>query len=49
MTVHVNAFDRLIVKYPDHEIIYGTEIPGSYTSDMSFVGLSGRWNISSSV
>jgi predicted dehydrogenase len=42
MTVHVNAFDRMIVKYPDHEVVYGTDIPGSYTSDMRVRGFTGQ-------
>ncbi len=42
MTVHVNAFENLIVKYPDHEITYGTDIPGSYVSDMRVRGFIGE-------
>jgi virulence factor len=42
LTVHVNAFDRLIIKYPDHEVTYGTDIPGSYTSDMRVRGFIGQ-------
>lgn len=41
-TVHVNAFDRLIVKYPDHEVTYGTDRSGSYISDMRERGFVGE-------
>lgn len=42
MTVHLNAFENLIVKYPDHQITYGTDIPGSYTPDMRVRGFIGQ-------
>lgn len=42
LTVHVNAFDRLLVKYPDREVIYGTDRPGNYVSDMRERGFVGE-------
>ena len=42
MTVHVNAFERLVVKHSDHEEIYGTDRPGSYISDMRERGFTGE-------
>lgn len=41
-SVHVDAFERLIIRNSDHEVVYGTDLPGSYTPDMVVRGFMGE-------
>lgn len=41
-SLHLDAFDRLTAKYPDHEVTYGTDRPGSYISHLGERGFIGE-------
>jgi predicted dehydrogenase len=42
LSVEVSAFRELRVKYPDHELVYGNDRPGTWTSELAERGFSGQ-------
>ena len=42
LTVHVDAFARLKVSYPDHDEVYGSDRPGKWIRDMRERGFQGE-------
>jgi virulence factor len=42
MTVHIDAFDRLTVRFSDHVEVYGTDRPGKWIRDMRERGFQGE-------
>ncbi len=42
MTIHIDAFDRMIVTHDDHVELYGTDRPGKWVRDMRERGFQGQ-------
>lgn len=42
LSVEVSAFREMRVRYPDHEVVYGNDRPGTWTSELTERGFSGQ-------